>query len=109
VIPVRVPALAKPVLASDRVFDIAPGHPLSDQDCPVCDGPLVGHPVVLVFVGIAPDDRKPAGFTTGGAVTVHEACTVGPGMDEAVAARATQTAVDGIDAMTAAQESGNAK
>ena len=81
-IPVRVPADAKPVLASERAFDIAPDHPLSGQDCPVCDGPLMGQPVVLVFAGIGPDDRKPGGWTTGAAVAVHEACAVGPGMGE---------------------------
>ena len=74
-IPVRVPALMEPVLASPRRFTIAADHPLAAGFCPVCDGPLTGQPVVLVFVGIAPEDRKPAGFTTGGAVAVHAACT----------------------------------
>lgn len=85
-IPVRVPADARITLASERRHVIAPDHPLAMEDCPACGLPLIGTPradggldmaagpVVLVFVGIAPDDRKPAGWTTGGAVAVHEAC-----------------------------------
>ena len=75
-IPVRVPADAKPVLASERVFDLQPTHPLalSQMPCPACDGPLAGTKVVLVFTGIAPEDRKEQGWTTGGAVAVHKDC-----------------------------------
>jgi hypothetical protein len=75
-IPVRVQADLKVVLASDRRFEISDPHPLHDAPCPVCDGPLSHGPSVLVFVGIAPDDRKDAGWTTGAAVAVHEACAV---------------------------------
>lgn len=73
-IPVRVPADAKVTLASERRFTIEPGHPLAAEACPACDLPLPGSPSVLVLAGIAPEDRKPAGFTTGGAVAVHAAC-----------------------------------
>lgn len=79
-IPVRVPAACIPVLGTDRRFDIAPDHPLSSVECPVCDELLSdgGHAVVLVFVGVRPGDRKPAGYVTGAAVAVHEACALGP-------------------------------
>lgn len=53
----------------------------------MCDVPLVGTvpasdtsmevsgpAVVLLFAGIEPEDRKPGGWTTGGAVAVHAAC-----------------------------------
>ena len=86
-IPVRVPAGWTAKLASDRRFTIGPDHPMAEHACPVCDGPLfatpradgegldmVPGPVVLVFVGIAPEDRKDGGWTTGAAVAVHEAC-----------------------------------
>lgn len=86
-IPVRVPADLKTVLANERRFTVQPDHPVAEHVCPVCDGPLyatpradgegldmVPGPVVLVFVGIAPEDRKDAGWTTGAAVAVHEAC-----------------------------------
>ena len=70
-IPVRVPSDMLPVLASERRF------PKADGWCPVCDEALDdGAPVVLVFCGIAPEDRKegPGRWTTGGAVAVHSAC-----------------------------------
>lgn len=75
-IPVRVPAGTRPVLASERRMTIAADHPLAPVNCPACDQPLgpvdgPAAPVVLVFAGIA---RKDAGYTTGGAVAVHEAC-----------------------------------
>lgn len=74
-IPVRVPADARPVLASDREFVIADGHPLAATGCPACDAPLAnGCKVVLILAGIMPEDRKLAGWTTGGAVAVHAAC-----------------------------------
>lgn len=73
-IPVRVEATMMPVLANERRFTIAPDHPLAAGSCPVCDGPLTDGVTVLVFVGIDPEDRKPAGWTTGGAVAVHAAC-----------------------------------
>jgi hypothetical protein len=87
-IPVRVPVDLKVTLATDRVFDMKPGHPLSHSQCPVCEEFLMNRRCVLVFAGIAPDDRKPAGFTTGAAVAVHEACAAGgppaelPGWDD---------------------------
>ena len=82
-IPVRVSASLMPVLAAERRFTIAADHPLAAGFCPVCDGPLTGQPVVLVFVGIEPEDRKPAGFTTGAAVAVHAVCA-GVSEDEPV-------------------------
>lgn len=73
-IPVRVPVGMTTVLASERRFAAHRGHPLDSYPCPVCDDPLGGRVTVLVFVGIMPEDRKPAGFTTGGAVAVHAVC-----------------------------------
>jgi hypothetical protein len=52
------------------------GHPLDAYDCPVCDGPLVGTSVSLVYVGTAPEDRR-AGWHTGAAVAVHDICVGG--------------------------------
>lgn len=73
-IPVRVPVDARPVLASERRFDIAAeGHPLSRERCPACEQPLAGSPVVLVLAGISPKDRTGT-WTIGGAVAVHEEC-----------------------------------
>jgi hypothetical protein len=69
---------ARPVLASGRVIDLSPTHPmaLSETPCPACDGPLAGAKIVLVFIGIAPEDRERATgeWGTGGAVAVHAAC-----------------------------------
>jgi hypothetical protein len=85
-IPVRVPAGLRPVLASERRMTIPPGHPLAGSGCPACghalgDDPRSawarqpdGSPVVLVFAGIAPGDRKETGWTAGAAVAVHEQC-----------------------------------
>jgi hypothetical protein len=85
-IPVRVAAGMKPVLANESRFTVQPEHPAAGDLCPACDMPLFGTPredggmtmepapVVLVFVGIAPADRKPGGWTTGGAVAVHAVC-----------------------------------
>jgi hypothetical protein len=75
-IPVRVPADARPVFASDRVIDLQPTHPmaLSETPCPACDGPLAGTRVVLVLAGISPEDRERGGWVSGGAVVVHAAC-----------------------------------
>jgi hypothetical protein len=74
IIPVRVPAGAMPVLASERRMTILPGHPLYDELCPVCDGLLGEATAVLVFAGIESESRKPGGFTTGAAVAVHAFC-----------------------------------
>jgi hypothetical protein len=74
IIPVRVPADAKPVLASERRMAMQPGHPLYGYPCPVCDRDLGGEVTVLVFAGIDPEDRKPSGWATGEAVAVHAAC-----------------------------------
>jgi hypothetical protein len=77
-IPVRVPATAMPVLASERRFGARRGHPMDNLPCPACDQPLGDGVTVLVFVGIMPEDRKPRGFTTGAAVAVHAACACVP-------------------------------
>jgi hypothetical protein len=74
VIPVRIPADAKPVLASERRFTVKAGHPLYEEPCPVCDNPLGKGVSVLIVAGIAPEDRKPGGWATGAAVAVHAAC-----------------------------------
>jgi hypothetical protein len=73
-IPIRVPATMTAPLASERRFAAHRGHPIDEYPCPVCDEPVGEHVAVLVFVGIAPEDRKPGGYTTGGAVAVHAAC-----------------------------------
>lgn len=70
-IPVRIPADLMPVLAGERRWPAANGW------CPVCNDSLAnGRPVVLVFCGIDPEDRKegPNRWTTGGAVAVHAQC-----------------------------------
>lgn len=78
-IPVRIPADMKVTLANEHRFDPAPeGHWLHEVPCPVCDESLGRGATVMVFVGILPEDRKPAGWTTGAAVAVHEACAVPP-------------------------------
>jgi hypothetical protein len=73
-IPVRVQADFQPPHVA--VKHVAADHPLADVafDCPVCDESLSGRCVALVPVGIEPGDRKPAGWTTGGAVAVHATC-----------------------------------
>lgn len=73
-IPVRVPAAAVPHVMPGVRPPVQPGHPLAMDQCPVCDGPLTAAPLALVFVGIAPEDRKPSGFTTGAAVAAHAVC-----------------------------------
>lgn len=73
-IPVRVPAGAMPVLASERRFAAGRGHPLDPLPCPACGKPLGEAVTVLIVAGIAPEDRKPAGATTAGTVAVHAAC-----------------------------------
>lgn len=76
-IPVRVPADARPVLAVERRMLIERGHPMYDQPCPVCVKRLGSAVTVLILAGIAPEDQKPnpAGcWTTGAAVCVHAVC-----------------------------------
>lgn len=73
-IPVRVFATAKPLLATGRRFTIRASHPMAGQDCPVCEEPLLDRVLVLVLAGIAPEDRKADGVTTGAAVAVHALC-----------------------------------
>lgn len=68
----RVPGDLKPALASERRFARAEG------DCPVCSETMAdrGCPVVLVFAGIIPEDRRegPGRWTNGVAVAVHARC-----------------------------------
>ena len=76
-IPVRVKADTQVVLASERRFHIAAGHPLSRSACPACGGPLTSAVCVLVFVGIDPETRaqkQGIGYCSGGAVAVHAVC-----------------------------------
>ncbi|TMR91275.1 hypothetical protein [Nonomuraea basaltis] len=75
-IPVRVPATFRPHIISDDCHP-GPGHWLYGEPCPVCDLALAvdGQPVALVAVGIAPASQKERGWTNGGAVAVHTACT----------------------------------
>lgn len=72
-IPVRVPVDA-PLTTMGGVRTLGVGHFANDDVCPVCDQPLANTPITLVFVGIAPEDRKESGWTTGGSVIVHGAC-----------------------------------
>ncbi|PZG04949.1 hypothetical protein C1I95_32985 [Micromonospora craterilacus] len=76
-IPIRVPATAS-VHTEGGIRTLDPDHPLYDRPCPVCGGRLGVQLVVLVYVGVCPDDRKSAGYHTGAAVAVHAACAVGP-------------------------------
>jgi hypothetical protein len=73
-IPVRIPADARPHIAA--VKHVQPDHLLAESpfDCPVCDETLSDRCVALVAVGIEPHSRKPAGWCTGGAVGVHAEC-----------------------------------
>lgn len=75
-IPVRVPADLKPVLANERRYAPHRRHSLDCEPCPVCDEPLGKRVIVLVFAGIMPEDRKEGAgrWTTGAAVAVHAVC-----------------------------------
>jgi hypothetical protein len=77
----RVPADFKPYL-NPRLFDISERegepspHPLAAHYCPACDQPLAAYgQIVLVPVGIAPEDRKDGGWANAGCVAVHLACS----------------------------------
>lgn len=77
-IPVRIPADA-PLHTVGGLRTIAPEHPMSQDDCPVCDVPLTVMPITLVYVGIDPETRaqvleKGKAYATGAAVAVHAAC-----------------------------------
>lgn len=70
VLPVRVPVDA-PIHRLDA-GTISDDHPLAFRPCPVCCQPLHGsRPVVLVYVGMRPEDRRPSGWARGFAVAVH--------------------------------------
>lgn len=79
---VRIPADFRPHI-SPRLFNISDPdpdtgkmHPLAEHYCPVCDQLLVvDGRILLVPVGISPDDRKDSGWTNAGCVAVHLACT----------------------------------
>ena len=72
-IPVRVPADLT-VHTVGGVRTLTEKHALYETPCPVCGYLLEGYPITLVAVGIPHDERKPAGWTTGGAVAVHAEC-----------------------------------
>lgn len=74
IIPIQVPADAKPVLASERRFNLKEDHPLYSAGCPVCDDILGSKESVLILAGIAPENRRPAGSCTGEGVMVHAEC-----------------------------------
>lgn len=97
-IPVRVPSAMMPVLAGERRMTIQKNHPLHDEPCPVCDGPLGEAVTVLVFAGIEPGDRKPSGWTTGAAVAVHAACAGVPEERPEVPPRTVTFDITGPDA-----------
>ena len=71
IIPVRVPATARPVLAGERRFPVPPGHPLHGTPCPACDLPLGYGATVLVLIGIEPG---PGGAVRGKGIAVHASC-----------------------------------
>lgn len=73
IIPVRVRVDA-PLTTVGDARQLRPDHPLYRADCPVCDERLADEPMVLVYIGIPPYDRKESGWTTGSAVAVHAAC-----------------------------------
>jgi hypothetical protein len=52
-IPVRVRADAKPVLASERRMAAHRGHPIDPVPCPVCGIPLGERVTVLILAGIS--------------------------------------------------------
>lgn len=97
-IPVRVPATLLPVLAGERRMSIRRDHPLYDEPCPACDGPLGEGVTVLVFAGIDPENRKPAGWTTGAAVAVHASCAGVPAEEPEVPRRTVTLDLSGADA-----------
>lgn len=78
-IPVRVPADLAPHVVRDDCT-LGPDHPLWGKICPVCDRPMgPDHQrVALVAIGVAPEDQKAAGWTTGAAIAVHAPCTNRP-------------------------------
>ena len=55
-------------------MEIERGHPMYDQPCPVCLKRLGSGITVLILAGIAPEDRKTVGWTTGAAICVHAVC-----------------------------------
>jgi hypothetical protein len=91
IIPVRVPAGATPVLASERRFAANRGHPLDGLPCPACDRPLGEQVTVLILAGTAPEDRKEHGWTYAAAVAVHAACAGVPEEESAEAIGRTVT------------------
>lgn len=72
-IPVRVPADAS-LHTVGGIRELSADHPLFMEDCPVCDCVLGFEPITLVYIGMMPEDRKAAGWTTGAAVAVHALC-----------------------------------
>lgn len=78
IIPVRVAAGARPVLAGRaEPFPLPLVHGLRGSECPACGRQLASEGecmVQLVLVGIYPGDRRPDGSVLGGAVAVHAEC-----------------------------------
>lgn len=74
IITIRVPADAKPVLATDRRFNIKHDHPLYETQCPVCDVILGDEECVMILAGIPRDCQKSSGWTTGTGIMVHTVC-----------------------------------
>lgn len=71
--PVRVPADAQ-VHACGPVVRVSVGHPAYPLFCPVCDEPIGDEPMVLVYVGVEPDNRRD-GWMRGAGIPVHAVCT----------------------------------
>lgn len=74
-IPVRVPATARPPRATDEPRFVSKDHPAATIGCPVCELAIGGTKVHLIIVGAEPDDQRGAWFT-GAAVAVHEECAL---------------------------------
>ncbi|WP_428957882.1 hypothetical protein [Streptomyces sp. cg35] len=73
VIPVRVPASIMPtVIGSPRALDS--GHPLAEHACAVCSVSIGARPVVSVYVGTEPEQRRLGGAMRGVALPVHADC-----------------------------------
>jgi hypothetical protein len=69
------------VPAETRAATIGPVYALVITDqayflrCPVCGERLGGEPIINVYLGVHPDDRKDQGQMYGGVIAVHALCT----------------------------------
>jgi hypothetical protein len=85
-IPCRVRQSMINVTVHNRVYTLAPDHPMVMDPCQVCGRLLGDHkPVVGVVLGIAPEDRLTSGdgWVNAAMAIVHDECA-GPGRFAAV-------------------------